>query len=61
MLPNTTFTPQPYSIIAQWLHGTHCTYPQKDGQAELTWVVKCKLQQAILKIINFESTCKLSY
>ena len=32
------FTPQPQGITALWLHGTHCAYPRRDDQAELTWV-----------------------
>jgi len=28
-------------FASQVFAGTHCTYPQKDGQAELTWVVGC--------------------
>jgi len=31
------FTPQLQGVIALWLV-LNCTYPQRDGQAELTWV-----------------------
>jgi len=38
--PNTSHTCC-YSPATEHDHpfaGTHCTYPQRDGQAELTWV-----------------------
>jgi len=37
--------------------GTHCTYPQKDGQAELTWVAGYTLRWLThLPTVNHPST-----
>jgi len=41
--PNTNHTCL-YSPAAEHhrpLAGTHCSYPQRDGQAELTWTEMC--------------------
>jgi len=27
-------------VVAKTIDSTHCTYPWRDGQAELTWVIK---------------------